>query len=876
MTMKQKLLIFLLSFAALSCAHGQQHNGNTATSKIATTSTSITTQTSRGQFLYNLYIPRGASPSLFGGLPISGGLMYDTVNHKIYKFDSLASDGTTEVWTPLTDANDIDGFVTLSTVQTVAASKTWNADQIFQARVGIGGAPSFPFDVQHSSGGRLYFDGSRVVLKDPGGNTLMGSLTGLSLAGYINDLAIGDNSLRLAQGSYDVALGTFSLSSVIGDRNTAGGVNSLMATDSSDNTAFGFSAGHLNYGSRDVSIGSFSGNYVQLASGSIDNSEIQIPGTVLQGATTAAYITANSLVTGQSYPLNIHFNGAIPIPYGATTDIYVHGKVTNSNTIVLATATFSSQGSGTMTVRLYSKQDNSIAIGYNVQTTGSNQIAIGNSSSTLLKMRNLQVDLASVPSAGDALVWDGTKYTPTPVTSGSGSSLVASVFGRINDVVAQSSDYAAFYPSLTGYNNTDWNTAYNKRTTALAFSGTTTKTLTLTYGDGTTTTASFTDNTGSSGTGITSLNGETSTTQSFATGTAGTDFNIVSGAGIHTFNLPTVSSSNRGLVTSAQKATWDAKQNAITTGSSAQYLRGDLSLATFPTAVSSFSNDASYLTPTSADARYPQLSVSYANPSWLSSIAWAKVTGEPTTLSGYGITDGVPSTRTINSKPLSSNITLAYSDLGVVPITNGGTGQITATAAINALLPSQTGQAGKVLGSNGANISWVANSSGVSQTTLDDSTAAIRADFPDCSPSAFTSLPDVSEGSGSYIQTVTITATTVPSGITTHTFYWTKYGHEVQLQMNLKWATAGNGVTKMTLPLPTGIPNPLVPSGFNAPNDALVYGSGGLSTDATARTSTQSVVRLSMDAAGTGYLLIIESNSTAASTGFISIHYRIP
>ena len=40
----------------------------------------------------------------------------------------------------------------------------------------------------------------------------------------------------------------------------------------------------------------------------------------------------------------------------------------------------------------------------------------------------------------------------------------------------------------------------------------------------------------------------------------------------------------------------NAKQNSITTGTSSQYLRGDLSLGTFPTAVSSFTNDAGYIT----------------------------------------------------------------------------------------------------------------------------------------------------------------------------------------------------------------------------------------------------------------------------------------
>ncbi len=41
-----------------------------------------------------------------------------------------------------------------------------------------------------------------------------------------------------------------------------------------------------------------------------------------------------------------------------------------------------------------------------------------------------------------------------------------------------------------------------------------------------------------------------------------------------------------------------------------------------------------------------------------------------------------------------------------LPITSGGTGQATANAAINALLPSQSGANGKVLSSDGTNTSW--------------------------------------------------------------------------------------------------------------------------------------------------------------------------
>lgn len=47
----------------------------------------------------------------------------------------------------------------------------------------------------------------------------------------------------------------------------------------------------------------------------------------------------------------------------------------------------------------------------------------------------------------------------------------------------------------------------------------------------------------------------------------------------------------------------------------------------------------------------------------------------------------------------------------VYPISHGGTGQSTAAGAINALLPSQVGNAGKVLSTDGTNLRWVAKSS---------------------------------------------------------------------------------------------------------------------------------------------------------------------
>ena len=77
-------------------------------------------------------------------------------------------------------------------------------------------------------------------------------------------------------------------------------------------------------------------------------------------------------------------------------------------------------------------------------------------------------------------------------------------------------------------------------------------------------------------------------------------------------------------------------------------------------------------------------------------------TGTVTSVSSSGGSTGMSLTTT--SPTTTPSITLS----GTLGIANGGTGQTTATAAINALLPSQAGQGGKYLSTNGSTISWIA------------------------------------------------------------------------------------------------------------------------------------------------------------------------
>jgi hypothetical protein len=65
------------------------------------------------------------------------------------------------------------------------------------------------------------------------------------------------------------------------------------------------------------------------------------------------------------------------------------------------------------------------------------------------------------------------------------------------------------------------------------------------------------------GTGLSSLNGQTGGTQTFATGTAGTNFTISSAGNVHTFDIPNSSASNRGLLIAADWITFNSKQAAL-------------------------------------------------------------------------------------------------------------------------------------------------------------------------------------------------------------------------------------------------------------------------------------------------------------------------
>ena len=183
--------------------------------------------------------------------------------------------------------------------------------------------------------------------------------------------------------------------------------------------------------------------------------------------------------------------------------------------------------------------------------------------------------------------------------------------------------------------------------------------------------------------GLTSLNNLTRQVQFLATGTSGTDFNIVSSVATHTFNIPDASATNRGLITTGSQTIAGAKvfDNPITANSGIGFLNGVMPniSSNLYSGIGGNSQGISIITrPVSTNYTnnfyFPSASNSYTFPNATGTLALTSDISYPVT-SVFGRTGAVIATSgDYNTSQVTENTNLYFTDARARAALSAGTG----------------------------------------------------------------------------------------------------------------------------------------------------------------------------------------------------------
>lgn len=172
-----------------------------------------------------------------------------------------------------------------------------------------------------------------------------------------------------------------------------------------------------------------------------------------------------------------------------------------------------------------------------------------------------------------------------------------------------------------------------------------------------------------------------------------------------------------------------------------------------------------------------------------------------------------------SSSTLSTSVNGNFADAnGNITISTGGSGTVTSVATGLGLSGGTITTSGTVeLDTANSNVISRQRAAATYQATL-SGTGAVYS-----TAGVISYKKDIDSTERTYTDSIIYTGGTRPSGTNNHTYEWSQKGRLVTFRINILFGTPGSGNTVASLPFPSVMPTPTIPSGFTVSNSSRMY-----------------------------------------------------